>query len=185
MTEARWPAAFLDRDGTLIVERNHLSDPAGVELIPGTVAALTELRRLGYALVIVTNQSGIARGFFTEQDFKAVQERLLSLLRAEGIELDAVYHCPHHPEITGSCDCRKPGPGMYRRAEAELGVDLASSAYFGDRLLDAEAARQFGGTGILVETGLGQAQAAGLPAGGLKAASLLHALALLPPRSLK
>jgi D,D-heptose 1,7-bisphosphate phosphatase len=158
------PAAFLDRDGTIMVERGFLADPAGVELIPGAAAGLRALRDAGYALVVVTNQSGIARGYFGVREFRAVQDRLEELLAAEGIRLDGVYLCPHHPDFGEPCDCRKPGTGLYRQAAAELGLDLARSLCIGDRLSDVQAAHPLGGTGILLRTGYGDAVAAGLPA---------------------
>ena len=157
----RRAAAFLDRDGTLIEEAHYLADPARVTLLPGIADALRDLRAAGYLLVVVTNQSGIARGMFTEDDFRAVQARLESLLHAEGVTLDAVYHCPHHPDFTGPCDCRKPALGLYRRAESELGVDLATSIHVGDRLRDVLPALETGGKGFLVRTGYGADTAEG------------------------
>ncbi len=157
------PAAFLDRDGTIMVERGFLADPAGVELIPGATEGLRALREAGYALVLVTNQSGIARGYFGVDEFRAVQARLEALLAAEGIALDGVYLCPHHPDFGEACDCRKPAPGLYRRAAAELRLDLARSLFIGDRLSDVEAAGALGGRGILLRTGYGDAVAAVLP----------------------
>ncbi|MBX6363293.1 MAG: HAD family hydrolase [Gemmatimonadetes bacterium] len=150
---------FLDRDGTLIEERHYLADPDGVVLLPGAAAGLRALRELGYALVVVTNQSGIARGLFTEADFHRVQLRLEALLAAEGVRLDGVYMCPHHPEHGGPCECRKPGLGLYRRAIAELGVDASASLFVGDRATDIEPARAFGGRGVLVRSGYGAAEA--------------------------
>jgi D-glycero-D-manno-heptose 1,7-bisphosphate phosphatase len=149
------PAIFADRDGTLIVERDYLSDPDAVELIPGTAPALARLAAAGFALVVITNQSGIARGLFGEAEFRAVQARLEELLGAEGVALDASYHCPHHPDFTGPCDCRKPALGLYHRAARELDLDLARSVYVGDRLQDVEPARRFGGRALLVRTGYG------------------------------
>jgi D-glycero-D-manno-heptose 1,7-bisphosphate phosphatase len=161
------PAVFLDRDGTIIVESDYLADPAGIVLVPGATAALRELAAQGFALIIVTNQSGIARGLYHEEDFQAVQQRLDELLRAEGVEIDAVYHCPHHPDFSGPCDCRKPGPGMYRQAQRNLDIDLARSAYVGDRVKDVEPAGIFGGLGVLVRTGYGVREEATLPEGQL------------------
>lgn len=158
-------AVFLDRDGTIIDEVEYLADPAGVVLLPGAAEALRGLRAMGYALVIVTNQSGIARGMYSEEDFRAVQARLEALLAAEGVRLDAVLHCPHHPDFTGPCDCRKPALGMYRQVEAELGVGLASSVYVGDRASDVLPALETGGRGFLVRTGYGAAEAVRIPSG--------------------
>ncbi len=170
------PAGFLDRDGTVMVERDYLADPAGVELLPGAVAGLLALRRAGYALVLVSNQSGIARGLFGVEVYQAVQARLEQLLRDHGLALDGAYFCPHHPDFTGPCDCRKPAPGLYRRAAADLGLDLARSLFIGDKLSDILAASTFGGTGILVRTGYGREQERAAPA-GLRVIDDLAALA--------
>jgi D-glycero-D-manno-heptose 1,7-bisphosphate phosphatase len=156
-------AAFLDRDGTIIRDADYLADPDGVELLPGAADGMRHLRDAGFALVIVTNQSGIARGLYAERDFRAVQQRLEDVLRAQGIEVDGVYHCPHHPDFTGPCDCRKPLLGMYQQAAAELGIDLSRSLFVGDRLKDVEPALETGGTGYLVRTGYGAREA---PAAG-------------------
>ena len=161
----RRPAVFLDRDGTIIVEREYLADPAGVELVPGAARAMKQLRDAGFLLVIVTNQSGIARGLYSEADFHAVQVRLEQILRDHGVTIDATYFCPHHPDFSGPCECRKPEPGMYRRAERELGADLARSFYVGDRNKDVEPATTLGGTGILVLTGYGPVERNGVPHG--------------------
>jgi D-glycero-D-manno-heptose 1,7-bisphosphate phosphatase len=167
-------AAFLDRDGTIIEERHFLADPADVRLLPGAAAALRDLAEAGFLLVLVTNQSGIARGLFTRDDFDAVQQRLVALLAAEGVALDGMFHCPHHPDFTGPCDCRKPGLGMYRQAAQRLGVDLATSVYIGDRISDVLPAVAIGGRGILVRTGYGRREEALLPA-GIEAADDLSA----------
>ncbi|MEX2281551.1 MAG: HAD-IIIA family hydrolase [Gemmatimonadota bacterium] len=159
------PAVFVDRDGTIVAERNYLADPAQVELVPGASAALRDLAAHGFRLVIVTNQSGIARGLYQEEDFQAVQQRLDELLALDGVKIDAVYFCPHHPDFSGPCDCRKPGPGMYRRAQRDLGIDLSRSAYVGDRVKDVEPAVTFEGFGVLVRTGYGAEEEAGLPPG--------------------
>ncbi|MEO5509494.1 MAG: HAD family hydrolase [Longimicrobiales bacterium] len=153
------PALFADRDGTIIVEMEYLSDPAGVELIPWAAAALREFRTAGYALIVVTNQSGIARGLYTIAEYERVQTRLTELLEGEGVRLDAVYCCPHHPSAGGPCECRKPGTLLYRRAATEHGIDLARSVYVGDRRTDAEPAESFGGRGILLRTGYGHSEA--------------------------
>jgi D-glycero-D-manno-heptose 1,7-bisphosphate phosphatase len=175
MSERR-PAAFLDRDGTLIEERNYLADPAGVALIPGAVRALQMLRDAGYAIVVITNQSGIARGYFTESDLHAVQQRLTDLLEAEGVRLDGVWYCPHHPEHTGPCDCRKPGLRLFREAVETLKLDPARSIFVGDRVQDIAPAVAFGGTPILVRTGHGGAPPAALPLNTRVARDLLDAV---------
>lgn len=148
-------AVFLDRDGTLIEEKDYLADPEDVALVPGAVEALERLREAGYLLVVVTNQSGIARGLYTEADYQAVADRLAELLEARGVALDAVKHCPHHPDHTGPCACRKPATGMHREAAAELAIDPARSWYVGDKISDVLPALELGGRGILVRTGYG------------------------------
>ena len=171
-------AAFLDRDGTIIVEKHYIANPDDVAFTEKAVEGLRAFVEAGYKLVVVTNQSGIARGLYKESDFQAVQQRLEQMLAREGIRFDAVYYCPHHPDFTGECDCRKPGPGMYRQAERNLGVDLAGSVYVGDRLKDVLPALEFGGRGILVGTGYGEAEAGGAPAWVERAANLAEAAGL-------
>lgn len=144
------PAAFLDRDGTLIHDAHYLRDPALVRLLPDVAAPLRRLADAGYALVVITNQSGIARGLLTEMDYQAVRARLDALLAAEGVTLDASYHCPHEPERSGPCECRKPGTLLHRTAARDLGLDLVRSLYIGDRFRDVAPALALGGHGILV-----------------------------------
>ena len=159
------PAAFLDRDGTILVEKDYLADPRGVELIPGAAEALARLRGCGFMLVMVSNQSGIARGLFTMADFEAVQERVEAELDRFGVRLDAVFVCPHHPDFTGPCACRKPGLALFLEAAETLGLELSRSVWIGDRVDDIEPALRFGGRGWLVRTGYGGAQAGALPGG--------------------
>lgn len=149
------PAAFLDRDGTIIEDIGFIRDPDQVRLIPGAAGAIRRLNEAGYATVVVTNQSGIARGLLTEEDYLAVAERMEALLRSAGAHLDASYFCPHYPAISGPCDCRKPAHGHYLRAAETFGLDLAGSVWIGDRLTDLLAAESLGGTGFLVRTGEG------------------------------
>jgi histidinol-phosphate phosphatase family protein len=148
-------AAFIDRDGTLIEERGDLGEPEGVALIPGSAEAVRRLEQAGLVVVLVTNQSGIARGLFSVENFEAVQQRMIELLAAQGARLDNVYYCPHHPDVDGPCECRKPADGMYRRAERELSLDLARSFYVGDRWRDVAVTEEVGGTAFLVRTGAG------------------------------
>lgn len=155
-------AVFLDRDGTLIREADYLADPDGVALLAGTLDALGRLRAAGYALVVVTNQSGIARGLYTLEDYHRVAARLDELLAAAGVPVDATYFCPHHPEYTGPCDCRKPDLGMHRRAAADLDLELGRAWYIGDKPSDVLPAAATGGRGLLVRTGYGaRTEAAG------------------------
>jgi D-glycero-D-manno-heptose 1,7-bisphosphate phosphatase len=158
------PAAFIDRDGTIVVERHYLADPDAVALVPGAAGALRRLADAGFTLVLVTNQSGIARGLYAESDFRAVQRRLEALLLERGVRFDGVYHCPHHPDHTGPCPCRKPLPGMFRQAARELGVGFDGAVFIGDRLKDVLPARTLGGRGILVLTGHGEDEARRAPA---------------------
>ena len=158
-------AVFLDRDGTLIEEGTYLSDPERVVLLPGAASALAELRDAGFALVVVTNQSGIARGLYGENEYHAVAQRLDDLLAEAGSSVDATMYCPHHPDFGPACECRKPATGMFRQAAAELGLDLADSYYVGDKALDVAPALELGGVGVLVRTGYGVDEAARVPAG--------------------
>jgi D-glycero-D-manno-heptose 1,7-bisphosphate phosphatase len=172
---ARRPAVFLDRDGTLIADRHFLGDPDGVELIPGSARGLRRLADAGFALVVATNQSGIARGYFGEDDYRAVRDRLDRLLADHGVALDATYHCPHHPDVGGPCACRKPAPGMFLRAAAELDLDLPRSVLVGDRARDVLAAAELGARGVLVGEGFG----GDVPEGVLRAADLEEAAELI------
>lgn len=144
------PAVFLDRDGTLIHDSGFLSDPAGVRLLPGAADAVAKLNRAGLPAIVVTNQSGIARGLLDEAAYDAVRRRLDALLETAGAHVHAHYHCPHHPDLTGPCECRKPGPLLYRRAAEAHGIDLAASWWIGDRIRDVVPAEHFGGSGVLV-----------------------------------
>ena len=148
-------AVFLDRDGTLIEDRHYLGDPAQVHLLPGASEAVRRLNAAAIPAVVVTNQSGIARGLLTEADYAATVRRLDELLAAAGARIDRHYHCPHLPDLTGPCACRKPGPLLYERAARELDINLAASWWVGDRERDLAAADRFGGRAMLVLTGSG------------------------------
>lgn len=143
-------AAFLDRDGTLIEDRHYLADPDGVQLVPGVIAAIRQLRDDGVLIVVITNQSGIARGLVTEAQYEATRDRLADLMRVAGSGLDLQLHCPHHPSVNGPCQCRKPGPELYERGAALLGVDLTTSLFVGDRWRDVVPGLGFGGRAFLV-----------------------------------
>lgn len=169
------PVVFVDRDGTVIREREYLSDPGAVELLPGAVEGLRVFQDAGRLVVIVTNQSGIARGLFGPAEYEAVQQEVLRQLSAAGVDVLASYHCPHHPAFTGPCECRKPAAGLFRRASEEHGLALAGSVLVGDRIRDVVPALDFGGTGILVRTGYGAAEAEHAPEGLLVAADLAAA----------
>jgi D-glycero-D-manno-heptose 1,7-bisphosphate phosphatase len=169
------PAVFFDRDGTLNEEIGYLGDPARVRLLAGAPEAVAAARSAGFATVIITNQSGIARGLLTEAQVQAVNARVVANLKLHHAEIDAVYYCPHHPEGTveafrGRCDCRKPAPGLLKRAAVECGLDLAASYVIGDKASDVGLAAQAGAKGLLVRTGYGNAEIEKLAARGYQAA---------------
>jgi len=166
-----WPAVFLDRDGTLIVERGYLSDPQGVELLPGVSAALRLMHDAGAAIVVISNQAGVGRGLFPVEQAWATMARLRRLLRSEGVELDGIRFCPHRPDE--GCPCRKPNPGMIEEASETLHLSPAGSVMAGDRWLDAAAGRAAGGTGILLRTGYGREEEARIAAGAVAAPDLV------------
>lgn len=146
------PPVFLDRDGTLIVDRHYLSDPAGVELLPGAGEAVARLNGAGHPVFLVTNQSGLGRGYFTEAQYRAVHARLVELLADAGARLDGEYHAPHGPGDPDPEALRKPGAGMFLRAAREHGVELAGAFFIGDRLRDVAPAERFGGSAFLVRS---------------------------------
>ncbi len=151
------PCIFFDRDGTLIEERHYLSDPAQVALIPGAAEAVRRAREAGFLAVVLTNQSGVGRGYFRMEDVEAVHRRMEALLAAAGAKLDAIYVCPHAPEQ--DCPCRKPRTGLVERAARELEIDLSRSWMIGDKPADIELARNAGMRSVLVMTGYGAASA--------------------------
>lgn len=154
MNENRRRFVLLDRDGTIITERHYLADPAGVELLPGAVAGLRRMTALGLGLVVITNQSGIARGFFDVPQLERIHARLSDLLRHEGVDLDGIYWCPHRPEE--ACDCRKPDVALPLMAAGELGFQPEGAFVIGDKDCDIEMGRRLGATTFLVLTGYGQ-----------------------------
>jgi D-glycero-D-manno-heptose 1,7-bisphosphate phosphatase len=149
MTELR-PALFLDRDGTINIDTIHVSRAENVRLIPGAAAAIARVNAAGIPVIVVSNQSGIGQGLFTVEEYEQVRTRIDELLLAAGANVLTTYYCPHSPDTEPPCECRKPGPGLYRQAAAEHGIDLAKSWYVGDRLRDIQPAKTFGGHGILV-----------------------------------
>jgi D,D-heptose 1,7-bisphosphate phosphatase len=142
-------AAFLDRDGVINVDRAYVSRWEDFEFVPGAVDAIRALKQTGFALVVVTNQSGIARGYYTEAQYQELTLAIKQALAEAGAAIDAVYHCPHHPAgavagLTMDCDCRKPAPGMIFRAARELNLSLPDSILVGDKPSDIQAARAAG-----------------------------------------
>lgn len=145
---------ILDRDGTLIAEKNYLHDPGCVEVLPGVYDGLSLLASAGFRFIIVTNQSGIGRGYYTESEMKAVHKHLSSLLKTKGITIEGFYHCPHRPEE--GCECRKPKTGLIKQAENYLGfTDNDIACVIGDKKLDIELAQNIGVPSVLVMTGYG------------------------------
>jgi len=154
----REPAVFLDRDFTIIEDTEYSTDVARLAPLPGVVEALKELKRSGYRLVIVTNQSGVARGTFTEEALRDFHRRMLDMFAGLGVSFDGLYYCPHFTEgeakqYVRECDCRKPAPGLLLRAAEELGLDLERSWMVGDRPSDVGAGHAAGCRTIRVLTG--------------------------------
>jgi D-glycero-D-manno-heptose 1,7-bisphosphate phosphatase len=144
---------LLDRDGTIIVERHYLSDPCQVELIPGVAEGLRQLSQKGLGLVVITNQSGIGRGFFDKARLILIHQRLCELLAAERVQLDGIYYCPHVPE--DECPCRKPQPGLLEQAKEQLNFDPHAAFVIGDKPCDVELGQRVGATTFLIRTGYG------------------------------
>jgi D-glycero-D-manno-heptose 1,7-bisphosphate phosphatase len=158
----RRPAVFLDRDGTINVDRDYLINPAEFEFIDGVPEALKKLQDAGYLLVVVTNQSGVARGYFTLEQVDRLHDHMADKLAALGADLDGIYVCPHHPTQGEAphrriCDCRKGRPGMLLQAAKDLEIDLSRSIMIGDKLSDIEAGAAAGCQCYLVCTGYGKA----------------------------
>ncbi|MBX9581285.1 MAG: D-glycero-beta-D-manno-heptose 1,7-bisphosphate 7-phosphatase [Gemmataceae bacterium] len=154
------PAVFLDRDGVVIEDGHYVGSVDRVRLVPGSAPAVAALNRAGWVVVVVTNQAGVAKGYFTDESVPVVHAHIGELLAEHGGRVDAFYHCPHHPdgEVAAyrlACDCRKPKPGMLRRAAAELDLDLGRSWMVGDRVSDLEAGAAVGAKTVLVRTGYG------------------------------
>jgi D-glycero-D-manno-heptose 1,7-bisphosphate phosphatase len=160
-------AVFVDRDGTINVERDYLYRVDEFEFIPGAPQALKLLNEAGFMVVVVTNQSGVARGYYTEEEVGILHRHIESELANAGARVDAWYYCPHHPSGRGSyslpCRCRKPLPGMLLEAARRHNIDLAASIMIGDRLADMEAGIAAGCHTILVRTGYGAAEEERVP----------------------
>jgi len=146
---------FLDRDGTINVEKHFIKDPDDLELIPGAAQSIREAKEIGLKVIVVSNQSGVARGIMTEEDVNRVNDKLLDLLEAEHAAVDAIYYCPHYSDDDSGCLCRKPNTGMFERAKNEHDIDLGNSVMAGDRLSDIEAGKRIGAATMLVLTGYG------------------------------
>jgi D-glycero-D-manno-heptose 1,7-bisphosphate phosphatase len=162
MRSNAWPrtAVFLDRDDTIIKDPGYLSDPDGIEILPGAVDAIRRLNEAGVLVIIITNQSGIARGFFDEGTLQAIHLRLTALLSTQGARIDAIYYCPHHPqgvreEYRTACTCRKPAPGLLLQAAEDFGLDPQHCYLIGDKPIDIETIHKVDGKGILINPGKG------------------------------
>lgn len=143
-------AVFLDRDGTIIEDAHYIKSPDQVRLLPGAARAVRRINTAGVPAIVITNQSGIARGLSRVEDYEAVRAYYESLLAAEGAHIDASYFCPHHPSVTGPCDCRKPGTKLFENAIRDFGLDPDNVAYVGDRWRDVSASKKLGGRGIMI-----------------------------------
>src|SRR3990172_8070317 len=154
------PAVFIDRDGTLTEEVGYVNHPKRLRLLPRSAEAIRRLNAAGTAAIVVTNQAGVARGYFSEEVLAAVNAALVAQLKEAGAHLDGIYVCPHHPTEGATpyrmvCGCRKPKPGLLLRAAADHGLDLSRSTLVGDKASDLVAARAVGASGVLVLTGYG------------------------------
>ena len=181
---AKQRAILLDRDGTLVHAVHYASRPEHLRLYDGIGVQLALLQRKGFRLVVVTNQSGIARGYFTEDDLSRMHDYLRAMLTPFEVTLDAIYHCPHHPDgiidaLAIRCDCRKPRPGMLLRAAQDLSLDLTTSWFVGDILDDVEAGNRAGCNTILVDLGTESLPAHPLRTPAFIARNTLHALQLI------
>lgn len=145
-------AVFLDRDGTIMEDAHYIKSPDQVRLIPGAARAVKRINDAKVPAIVITNQSGLARGKFTLDDYEAVRRRFESLLQGEGAHIDASYYCPHHPTITGPCDCRKPATRMFEDAIRDFNLNPANVAYVGDRWRDVAASKTLGGRGIMISS---------------------------------
>jgi len=149
-------AIFLDRDGVINEEVSHLSNPDNFRFIEGSIEALKILKNLGYLLIVITNQAGIARGYFSEAKLEEIHNKMKRILNENYIKLDDIFYCPHHPDFTGPCDCRKPNPGMILKARDIYNIDLKESFMVGDTLKDIETGLAAKCQTVLVLTGYGE-----------------------------
>lgn len=144
-------AVFLDRDGTIARDVHYCRRPEDFELLPTVPEAIKVLNDSGFKVVVITNQSGIARGYFTEQTLASIHQKMVNELAIHGAKVDAIYYCPHHPD--DGCECRKPGTALFHRAARELDIDFSLSYVIGDLHMDMEAGRALGCKTVLVTTG--------------------------------
>ena len=141
-------AVFVDRDGTINVNVEYLDDPKKLKIYPGVAEGLKKLKENSFKIIVITNQSGIARGFFSEERLKEIHQKMREELSKKGATIDGIYYCPHHPD--DGCDCRKPNTGLFKKAVKEHNIDITSSYVIGDRMLDIEAGFKIGLKTVLV-----------------------------------
>ena len=163
-------AVFLDRDGTIIEDRDYLSEPEEVKLIAGSIEAIKMINDLDFKTIVVTNQSGVARGYFPEKNIAIIHDKLSDLLSSGDANIDGYYYCPHHPtkgkgKYLKRCDCRKPETGMLDEAVNDFDLDSSTSYMIGDKLIDVEMAERAGAKGILVKTGYGMKELKAIESG--------------------
>lgn len=156
-------AIFMDRDGTVCEEVGYVNHVSRLRLLPRSAEAIRLANDAGFQTVVVTNQAGVARGYFTEDLIEEAHDRMRQMLGAAGARVDGIYYCPHHPEVGDpryrkECDCRKPRPGMFLRARDEMGIDLEASYVVGDSTRDIQAGERIGATTVLVLTGYGRGE---------------------------
>ncbi len=173
MDSDRPKAAFVDRDGTLIAERDFLTQKEDIEIFPQTVEAIKLLRELGYLVVVVSNQSGVARGYLTEQRVFEINEEVFRRLEENDARPDLFFYCPHHPDASVKeyrlvCECRKPAPGMVKMAQQIIDIDIPKSVSIGDKLSDVQLCQNLGGRGILVLTGYGTSERDRIESSGIQ-----------------
>lgn len=179
------PAIFLDRDGTINVERNYVHRVEDWEWIPGAIETIRAFNKAHFLVVVISNQAGVARGMYSDADIHRLHAHVDAMLAKHGARIDKYFYCPHHPEFGKDrhCTCRKPLPGLILKAQGALGIDLARSWIVGDKASDIDAGKAAGVRGILVTTGHGEKELSGLNAGELHAADLRAAGELILSRS--
>jgi D-glycero-D-manno-heptose 1,7-bisphosphate phosphatase len=153
-------AVFMDRDGTIVEDVGYMNSPAQIKFIPGSIEAIKLLNEAGYKVVVITNQAGVARGLVTEDMLQTIDKTLHKWILNGGAHLDGLYYCPHHPEhgvypYKQVCECRKPHPGLIKRAQRDLNIDLANSYMIGDKATDVEAGKRAGTKAVFVKSGHG------------------------------
>lgn len=161
------PAVFLDRDGTLNLDKGYVHRIEDWEWIPGAIDALVSLRKAGFLVIVVTNQAGIARGYYGEGEVNNLHKEINQELQQHGGRIDGFYHCPHHPEFSAACECRKPKPGLIHAACRDFSIDLSRSWLVGDKASDIQAGSAVGLKSILVLTGYGNNECASLAEDGI------------------